>query len=82
MIRGAPARRGRRSLRLVVLLAVVLAGGCGRGLSHVPAAPGSSIEPPPETVLGFHDRADAFYQRLILRRFNALETFKEKFKKP
>jgi hypothetical protein len=34
---------------------------------------------PAETVLAFEQRADAFYQRLLLRRFNALETFKDSF---
>jgi hypothetical protein len=60
-------------------LLLVLTVGCSSGMFHVPASPDGSVEAPPEVVLGFHDRADAFYQRLILRRFNALETFKDPF---
>jgi hypothetical protein len=31
----------------------------------------------PATALSFHARVEAFYQRLIQRRFNALETFND-----
>jgi len=78
--RRPPTRPGiARGLGALGCLALLLALGCGGGVFHVPAAPEGSVEPPPEIVLGFHDRADAFYQRLILRRFNALETFKDPF---
>jgi hypothetical protein len=31
----------------------------------------------PETALSFHRRAEAFYTRLVQRRFNTLETFND-----
>ena len=65
----------RATLAVALLL---LSLGCGSTSGHVPA-PDGSVAPAPQTVLGFHDRADAFYQRLIQRRFNALETFNDPF---
>ncbi len=77
MIRSAAAPAAARLARAAGWAVLLLVLGCGRGMFHVPAQ--DSVQPPPEIVLGFHDRADAFYQRLILRRFNALETFKDPF---
>ena len=72
---GIPSRI-RAGLSAALLL---LSIGCAAETFHVPASPDGSVEPSPEIVLGFHERADAFYQRLILRRFNALETFNDPF---
>jgi len=62
--------------RLAAALLVAL--GCSTPSGHVPA-PEGSVAMGPRAVLEFHGRADAFYQRLIRRRFNALETFNDPF---
>ena len=64
-----------RGLLAAALLAVA---ACASSSGHVPA-PDGAVAMGPATVLSFHDRADAFYQRLIKRRFNALETFNDPF---
>jgi hypothetical protein len=79
VIGGARAPGAAWRIRAAACTGLVLLFACGRGSFHVPASPEGSVQPPPELVLGFHDRADAFYQQLILRRFNALETFKDPF---
>lgn len=63
--------RGLWPVFLLLLLGCVSPGG------HVPVPPGGGMAAPAEAVLAFEQRADAFYQRLLLRRFNALETFKD-----
>lgn len=39
--------------------------------------PDGAVAVAPETALSFHGRANDFYQRLIQRRFNTLETFND-----
>jgi len=43
----------------------------------VPAARAAALPPADEAVLGFQERADAFYQRLAQRRFNTLATYND-----
>lgn len=42
-----------------------------------PVTPSSSLPSGEEAILGFHERADAFYQRLAQRRFNTLATYND-----
>ena len=58
--------------------ALLLALGCATPAGHVPVE-GESVAVGPSTALGFQARAEAFYERLIRRRFNALETFTDPF---
>jgi len=53
--------------------------GCGPSIGHVAPPEGGSVAVGPETALAFQSRAEAFYQRLIRRRFNALETFNDPY---
>lgn len=62
--------------RAAALVAALLALACTSEGGHIPA-PEGTVAAAPATVLAFHERADAFYQRLIRRRFNALETFND-----
>jgi hypothetical protein len=65
--------------RAALAAALMLALGCSASGVHVPAPPGGAVAVGPATALAFHQRAEAFYQRLIRRRFNALETFNDPF---
>lgn len=56
-----------------------LAIGCVTPPGPIPASPGGAIDVAPETALAFQARTEAFYVRLIKRRFNALETFNDRF---
>jgi hypothetical protein len=69
--------RGAAWIGLAVAAALVSA--CGASTSHIPTPPGGARPVGPETVLGFHERAQAFYDRLLYKRFNALETFNDPF---
>jgi hypothetical protein len=59
--------------------AALLALGCSSSGGHIPAPPAGAVAVGPATALAFHARAEAFYQRLVRRRFNALETFNDPF---
>ena len=48
---------------------------CAVPLQLLPAPAGGGIAVEAETALAFQERADDFYQHLIQRRFNTLETF-------
>ncbi len=67
---GAGPLRARVALALVALSACASAG-------HLEPPEGGGIPVPAETALGFHQRAQGFYERLLLRRFNTLETFSD-----
>ena len=64
----------KRSALLVALLAVL---ACGSTIGRIPEPPGGAVAVSGEIALSFHERAEAFYERLILRRFNTLETFND-----
>ena len=57
----------------------LLAIGCGTAGGPIAAPPEGAIDVPPATALAFQARAQEFYDRLIHRRFNALETFNDRF---
>ena len=63
-----------RALALCIGVALVL--GCGTRVS-VLAPSGDTVSVRGDDPLGFYERSDAFYQRLLRRRFNALETFND-----
>lgn len=64
-----------RALALLLLLVF----GCSSPPERVPAPEGGSVTVGPAEALAFQTRAERFYQRLIQRRFNALETFNDPF---
>jgi len=43
----------------------------------LPASPEPVLPPGDEALLGFHERAEAFYERLAQRRFNTLATYND-----
>ena len=68
-----------RVIRAALAAATLLALSCSSSGGHIPAPPAGTVAVEPATVLAFHAQAEAFYQRLIWRRFNALETFSDPF---
>jgi hypothetical protein len=76
-----PGRAGgaSRVIRAALAISVLAALGCSGSGGHIPAPPQGAVAVQPATALSFHERADAFYQSLIRRRFNALETFNDPF---
>ena len=62
--------------RPAALVAALIAIGCA-GVTPIPEPAGGSVSPPPETVLAFYQRAEGFYQSLVHRRFDTLETFND-----
>jgi hypothetical protein len=58
---------------------LLLALGCGPSIGHIAPPESGSVAVGPGTALAFQARADAFYERLIRRRFNALETFNDPY---
>lgn len=67
-----------RATRVAAGIAIGLLG-CGHSVTHIPTPAGGAQPVGPETVLAFHARAEAFYVRLLDKRFNALETFNDPF---
>ena len=67
----------RRVIRVALSAAMLLALSCSSSGGHIPAPPAGTVAVGPATALAFHERAEAFYQSLIRRRFNALETFND-----
>ncbi len=67
-----------RATRVAAGIAIGLLG-CGHSVTHIPTPAGGAQPVGPETVLAFHARAEAFYVRLLDKRFNALETFNDAF---
>jgi hypothetical protein len=51
--------------------------GCGTRGGSIPVPEAGATAVAGETALSFQERAEAFYARLIQRRFNALETFND-----
>lgn len=66
-------------IRSGLAAAVLLVVGCGTPSGPVPAPETGSVAVAAETALAFQTRAEAFYGRLLQRRFNALETFNDAF---
>jgi hypothetical protein len=64
-------------IRGLVVAAVLLGSACAPSGGHIPLPAGGSVAVDSETAVSFHRRVEAFYQRLIRRRFNALETFED-----
>jgi hypothetical protein len=50
---------------------------CAAGSQHIPKPPGGSVGVAGEYAIHFLQRAESFYQHLIRRRFNTLETFND-----
>jgi hypothetical protein len=69
----------RRVIRAALAAAMLLALGCSSSGGHIPVPASGAVAVGPATALAFHSQAEAFYQRLIWRRFNALETFGDAF---
>lgn len=67
----------RLKLRLSCAL-LLFAIACGTPTGPIPAPPDGAFDVAPEIALAFQERAEAFYGRLIRRRFNALETFSDR----
>lgn len=69
-------RAGGGPLRATVVLPLASVLACAAA-GHLPAPPGGGVTVPTEAALHFHERARVFYARLLLRRFNTLETFSD-----
>jgi len=63
--------------RLAALGAALVAVACASGGGVIPEPPGGSVVVGADTSLSFYVQAQAFYARLVKRRFNTLETFKD-----
>ena len=50
---------------------------CAVAGGSIPEPVGGSVSVPPGDALAFHRRIEAFYRRLVQRRFNALDTFND-----
>jgi hypothetical protein len=61
---------------LVLLLLTLALVGCASD-GPIPEPPGGSVPVSPESSLNFYAQASEFYQHLIRRRFNTLETFND-----
>lgn len=72
---GARARGAGVGLRAALALLALV--GCASRGGHLAAEAGEGVAVAPAAALAFNERADAFYQRLIRRRVNALETFND-----
>jgi hypothetical protein len=72
------SRRARgRAAALSAVAVLSWAAGCAARGGPIPAPEGGATAVAGETALSFQERAEAFYARLIQRRFNALETFND-----
>lgn len=69
-------RRSGAGPGAALVLALASAAGCG-GVGRLPAPEAGSTAVAPEVALDFHQRAGVFYHRLLLRRFDTLETFND-----
>jgi hypothetical protein len=65
--------------RALLCAALVFVASCGTTTGPIPAPPDGAVDVGPEAALAFQARTESFYQRLIRRRFNALETFNDRF---
>jgi hypothetical protein len=59
--------------------ALLVALGCAPTVGHIEPPEGGTVAVAPAAALALQARAEAFYARLIQRRFNALETFNDPF---
>jgi hypothetical protein len=71
-----PPRLGAGPLRAATALLLSIGLGCA-SVGPLPAPETGSTAVPPEAALEFHERAEVFYTRLLLRRFDTLETFSD-----
>jgi hypothetical protein len=55
----------------------LLAVACSSAGGAIPEPVGGTVEVPPVEAIGFHDRIETFYRRLVQRRLNALDTFND-----
>jgi len=69
------ARAGGVGALVLCCAASILA--CGGPRLTIPAGPMGSVAVDADTAIAFQRRAEVFYQRLIQRRFNTLETFND-----
>lgn len=65
--------------RIAPVAAALFVLGCGSGLGPIPAPPGGAVAVAPSMALEFQQRAENFYGQLVKRRFNALETFNDRY---
>lgn len=63
----------------VLLLLLLCVGACRTRTFPIPPPQEGAVDVAPATALAFQERTEAFYTRLIRRRFNALETFNDRF---
>jgi hypothetical protein len=74
--RAPPTRRSEAVSVAAVAIALCLAA-CAFRDGPVPEPPGGSVAVGPDISLSFYLQANTFYDRLIQRRFNTLETFND-----
>jgi len=69
--------RGLSGFRLLCAALVGFCSGaaCASSSGHIPKPPSGSVGVAGGYAIDFFQRAETFYQTLILRRFNTLETF-------
>jgi hypothetical protein len=71
--------RGLSGFRLLcaALLALSFGPACSSSSGHIPKPPSGSVGVAGGYAIDFFQRAETFYETLIQRRFNTLETFKD-----
>lgn len=62
-------------IRVALVAGAFLALACSSSVGPIPVPPAGAVGLEGDSVIGFYERAEGFYQRLIRRRVNALETF-------
>jgi len=62
-------------LLCTALSGLLLGTACASSSGHIPKPPSGSVGVAGGYAIDFFQRAEKFYQTLILRRFNTLETF-------
>jgi hypothetical protein len=75
--RRAPIARRSRAPGLVALAIAFFSAACSSYDGPVPEPPGGSVAVGSDTSLSFYLQAKVFYDRLVQRRFNTLETFND-----
>ncbi len=56
---------------------MLLCLGCAKNSPHLPEPPSGSVGVAGDYAIEFLDRIETFYNRLVQRRFNTLETFND-----
>jgi hypothetical protein len=64
-------------LLFAVLLGLFCGSACLSSSGHIPKPRSGSVGVAGGYAIDFHQRAETFYETLIRRRFNTLETFKD-----